>query len=281
MKRNRNSLPLFLIILIVITGTLVIVSLFSSVLWPIDLGATDLRNRLALPSIFGYSDSGYLFGTDYLGRDLGIRLMYATRNSVILCAISIVTSTTLGIVLGTIAGMFGGKADDVIVFLVNVRHAIPAILIGIIASVIFGSSPTSLVLLNTFIQWTNPCRQVRASILQIKNESFIEASRSIGSSTPRIIWEHVLRNVASPLIVVVTMSIGSIILFESTLSFLGLGILPPNTSLGVMVAAGRDQMILQWWQAILPTAIICLIVMTTSLLGDWLRNKLDPKLRKR
>ncbi|HBX74828.1 MAG TPA: ABC transporter permease, partial [Acidaminococcaceae bacterium] len=155
------------------------------------------------------------------------------------------------------------------------------VLIGIIVATIFNSSGMTLVILTALIQWTKFARQARASILQIKSESYIECSRAIGSSTFRIIREHVLRNIASPLIVVTTLTISSIILFESTLSYLSLGIQPPDTSLGVMVSAGKDQMILQPWQVLLPTAIIVLIVMTASLTGDWLRDKLDPKLRKR
>ena len=275
------GIPPSILFLLSVTGLLVVVSLLAPVLFPIDLGATDLTHRLAPPSIFGFSDSGYLLGTDYLGRDFAIRLLYATRTSVVLAFFGLLAAGVLGIALGVIAGVFGGICDDIIMFLINVRHSVPAVLIGIIVATIFNSSGLTLILLTALIQWTKFARQARASILQIKSESYIECSRSIGSSTFRIIREHVLRNIASPLIVVTTLTISSIILFESTLSFLSLGIQPPDTSLGVMVSAGRDQMILQPWQALLPTAIIVLIVMTASLTGDWLRDKLDPKLRKR
>ena len=275
------DIPVSILFLLTVTGILIIVSLMAPVLFPIDLGATDLPHRLAPPSIFGMSDSGYLLGTDYLGRDFAIRLLYATRTSVVLAFFGLVAAGVLGIALGVIAGVFGGVWDDIIMFLINVRHSVPAVLIGIIVATIFNSSGLTLILLTALIQWTKFARQARASILQIKSESYIECSRSIGSSTFRIIREHVLRNIASPLIVVTTLTISSIILFESTLSFLSLGIQPPDTSLGVMVSAGRDQMILQPLQVLLPTAIIVLIVMTASLTGDWLRDKLDPKLRKR
>ena len=278
MKKSSN-IPVSIVILLVLTGSLVAVSLLIPYIHPIDLGETDLLNRLALPSIFGYSDSGHLLGCDYLGRDLGIRLLYATRTTFILAFIGLVCAAVLGIILGVIAGVFGGIWDDIIMFMVNVRHAVPSVLIGIIVATIFGSTEFTMVLLTTFIQWTKFARQARAQILQIKKESYIECSRAIGASTLRIIWEHVLRNIASPLIVTTTLTLSSVILFESTLSYLGLGIQPPNTSLGVMVGAGRDQMVMQWWQAILPTALIVLIVMTASLTGDWLRDRLDPKLR--
>lgn len=276
--KKRSGMPLSIVILLVLTGTLIISSLLIPYIHPIDLGDTDLRSRLAMPSIFGISDSGHLLGCDYLGRDLAIRLLYATRTTIILAFTGLLCAATLGIVLGVIAGVFGGIWDDIIMFMINVRHSVPSVLIGIIVATIFGSTEFTMILLTTCIQWTKFARQARAQILQIKKESYIECSRAIGASSFRIIFEHVLRNIASPLIVTTTLTLSSIILFESTLSFLGLGIQPPNTSLGVMVSAGRDQMLMQWWQAILPTALIVLIVMTASLTGDWLRDRLDPKL---
>ena len=248
-------------------------------IYPIDLGETHLTERLAEPSIFGLSDSGHLLGCDYLGRDLAIRLLYATRTTIMLAFVGLGLAALLGITLGVLAGMFGGILDDIVMFMVNVRHALPAVLIGIIAATIFGSTEFTMVILTMFIQWSPFARQARASIMQIKKESYIECGRAIGSSTIRIIFEHVLRNIASPLIVTATQTLSSTILFESTLSFLALGIQPPNTSLGVMVSAGKDIMLIQWWQAIIPTALIVLIVMTAALTGDWLRDRLDPKLR--
>ena len=279
-KLKKLDMPLSIMILLAITGIWVAASFIVPIIHPVDLGATDLMNRLAKPSIFGISDSGHILGCDYLGRDLLIRLLYATRTTFVLAFIGLISAAALGTALGVIAGVFGGIWDDIIMFLVNVRHAVPAVLIGIIAATIFGSTEFTMVLLTTLIQWTKFARQARSQILQIRTESYIECSRAIGASPFRIIREHVLRNIASPLIVTTTMTISSIILFESTLSYLALGIQPPNTSLGVMVAAGRDVMLIQWWQAIIPTALIVLIVMTASLTGDWLRDKLDPKLKK-
>jgi len=280
-KKKRMDMPVSILILLILTGTLVVVSMLIPIIKPIDLGATSLTERFAMPSIFGLSDSGHLLGTDYLGRDIAIRLLYATRTTFMLAIVGLSLAAILGITLGVMAGMFGGWIDDAVMFAVNVRHALPAVLIGIIAATIFGSTEVTMVILTMLIQWSPFARQSRASIMQIKKESYIECSRAIGSSTTRIIFEHVLRNVASPLIVAATQALSSTILFESTLSFLSLGIQPPNTSLGIMVADGRDMMLLQWWQAIIPTALIVLIVMTAALTGDWLRDKLDPKLRQR
>ena len=279
MKKMRTKMPLSIIVLLTLTAALIVVSFLAPYLYPIDLGETSLTERLAMPSIFGLSDSGHLLGCDYLGRDLAIRLLYATRTTIMLAFTGLSLAALLGITLGVLSGMFGGVLDDIVMFMVNVRHALPAVLIGIIAATIFGSTEFTMIILTMLIQWSPFARQARASIMQIKKESYIECSRAIGSSTVRIIFEHVLRNIASPLIVTATQTLSSTILFESTLSFLALGIQPPNTSLGVMVSAGKDIMLLQWWQAIIPTALIVLIVMTAALTGDWLRDRLDPKLR--
>ena len=279
MKKMRTKMPLSICILLTLTAILIVASFLAPYLYPIDLGETSLKERLAMPSIFGISDSGHLLGCDYLGRDLAIRLLYATRTTIMLAFTGLTLAALLGISLGVLSGMFGGVLDDIVMFMVNVRHALPAVLIGIIAATIFGSTEFTMIILTMFIQWSPFARQARASIMQIKKESYIECSRAIGSSTTRIIFEHVLRNIASPLIVTATQTLSSTILFESTLSFLALGIQPPNTSLGVMVSAGKDIMLLQWWQAIIPTALIVLIVMTAALTGDWLRDRLDPKLR--
>lgn len=280
MKKKR-AVPIGLMILWIITGIWVIISFLIPYIHPIDLGNTDLYSRYAMPSIFGLSDSGFLLGADYMGRDILLRLFYATRTTFSIAIVGLVSAGILGVALGVLAGVFGGVVDDIIMFIVNVRMSIPAIIIGIIVSSVFGSSNFSLWLLITLIQWTGFAKQARAQVVQIKNENYIECSRAIGASTFRIIREHVLRNIAAPLIVVTTSTLSGIILFESSLSFLGLGIKAPNTSLGVMVDAGREQMILQWWQAIIPTAIIILVVLTVSLTGDWLTDKLDPKLKRK
>lgn len=280
MKKKR-AIPIGLIILWILTGIWVIVSFLIPYIHPVDLGDTDLLHRYAMPSIFGMSDSGFLLGADYMGRDVLIRLFYATRTTFLIAITGLICAAVLGVLLGVVAGIFGGIVDDVIMLIANLRMSIPSLIIGIIVASIFGSSTASLLLLITLIQWTSFTKQTRALVLQIKNEMYIECSRAIGATTIRIIREHVLRNIAAPLIVVTTSTLSSIILFESSLSFLGLGIKAPNTSLGVMVNVGREQMILQWWQAIIPMIVIIMVVLTVSLTGDWLTDRLDPKLNRR
>lgn len=280
MKKKR-TVPIGLVCLWIITGLWITISLLIPYIRPVNLAETDLLNRYAMPSIFGISDSGFLLGADYLGRDILIRLLYATRTTFSIAIVGLLCAAVLGIGLGVLAGIFGGLADDLVMFIVNIRQSIPSIIIGIIVASTFGSSYGSLLLLISLVQWTSFAKQARAQVIQIKTENYIECSRAIGASTIRIIFEHVLRNIAAPLIVVATSTLSSIILFESSLSFLGLGIQAPNTSLGVMVDSGRGQMILQWWQALIPASVIIVVVMTVSLTGDWLTDKLDPKLKQK
>lgn len=280
MKKKKAKIPPFILILMILLMIIVVVSMFSHSIFQVDMSVISLRDRMIKPSILGY-DTDHLLGTDYMGRDVGIRILYATKTSLTIAFLGLIGSIILGTSLGIIGGLCGGRIDDFIVFLINVRISIPAIVIGIVAATIFGTGTSLLIFLIAIIYWTNFARIVRAEVMHIKNENYIECSKSIGSSSIRIIFEHVLVNIASPLIVTASMNISNIILFESSLSFLGLGVVPPQTSLGLMVSTGRDQMIGNTWLAIFPIIMIVFIVMAISLIGDWLRDKLDPKLRNR
>lgn len=176
--------------------------------------------------------------------------------------------------------MYRGWLDTVIGFAVDVRLSIPSIVVAIVCAALFGSSATAMILILGFTGWESFARLVRGEVLQLREAGFVEASRSIGSSTPRILVEHVLINIASVIVVNGTLRLSSFVLLESSLSFLGLGIQPPSVSLGVLVADGRNQMINNWWLAIVPCAVIVVIVLQVSLLGDWLRDELDPKLTR-
>ena len=223
--------------------------------------------------------SDLLLGTDYLGRDVAVRLVYATRTTIEISFTGMLFATAVGTALGIVAGLCGGKVDQVISFLTDVRLSVPTTFIGIIFACILGATPLTTVVVMAITGWSSFCRLVRSQIIQLRGAKFIEASRSMGASGVRIVFEHILVNIASPLIVQITMELSGFILLESTLSFLGLGIQPPGTSLGVMVSNGRDYMLTHWWLAIAPSAVIVLLILQISLIGDWLRDKLDPKLK--
>ncbi len=253
--------------------------MLAPVLYPIDLGTTDPSNRLIPPSFMEGGSPEYFLGTDHLGRDFAIRLIYATRNSLIISFSSMIIASLIGTAIGVLSGLYRGWVDNVLMFIVEARLSIPFIIIAIVCAAIFGSDKVTMVLIMGFTGWASFARLIRGQIIQLKQVSFIECSRALGGSNMRILFEHILVNIASPLIVHATMRLSSFILLESSMSFLGLGIQPPDVSLGVMVSAGRDHMINSWWLTIIPSLIIVIIVLQVSLVGDWLRDKLDPKLQ--
>ena len=279
MKFQRCSIPPAILFLAASLLFIVLFSMLAPVLFPIDLGQTNLLNRLLPPSFMPGGQPQFLLGTDHLGRDFAIRLVYATRNTLLISFSGMLIASLIGTTLGVIGGLYRGWADTMVMFLIDARLSVPFIVIAIVCSSIFGSDKVMMVLIIGFAGWASVARLIRGQIIQLREANFIECSRAIGASRLRILFEHILRNISSPLIVHATMRLSSFILLESTLSFLGLGILPPDASLGVMVSAGRDYMISAWWLTMIPSAVIVVIVLQVSLIGDWLRDRLDPKLR--
>ncbi len=277
---KRYQIPVFIVLLFVGLAAIITLSIFAPTLFPIDLAANDLTKKLEMP-IFADSESPYLFGTDKLGRDLAIRLLYATRSTILISFTGTVIATISGTALGIIAGLCGGKVDYFISFLTDVRLSIPTTFIGIICACIMSATPTTTIIVISFTGWSAFCRLVRSQIFHLKSAKFIEASRAMGGSQLHVVFDHILINIASPLIVQATMALSEFILLESTLSFLGLGIQPPGTSLGVLVSEGRDLMLTHWWLCIIPSAVIVLLILQISLIGDWLRDRLDPKLKNK
>lgn len=277
--KNKDNINRFILFLAISLFVIVLASLTVPLFFPVDLGKTDLKNRLIPPSFLEGGKPGYFLGTDNLGRDFAIRLAFATRNSVFIAFSGMLISALIGTTLGILGGLYRGWADSVIMFLIDARLSIPFIIIAIVCASIFGTEKTTMILIIGLTGWASFARLVRGQIIQLRESAFIEASRAMGSSSMRILFEHIPRNIASPLIVHSTMRISSFILVESSLSFLGMGILPPDVSLGVMVSNGRDYMINFWWLSIIPSLIIVIITLDISLIGDWLRDRLDPKLQ--
>lgn len=277
--KKQYMIPPFILFLMLLLLSIVIFSSLASVLFPIDLGETNLTERLLKPAFISGGQAKYFLGTDHLGRDFSIRLIYGTRNTLLIAGTGLLIAATIGTVLGVLAGMNKGWIDSFIMFLVDVRLSVPSTIIGIVCASIFGASKATIVMIIGFTGFASFARLVRGQIMQLREANFMECSQSLGASKVRILFEHVLVNIASPLIINATIRLSSFILLESSLSFLGLGIQPPDVSLGVMVSAGRDYMINAWWLTIVPSIIIVLIVLSVSLIGDWMRDKLDPKLQ--
>ncbi len=278
LTRKRWAVPPLILLLMLSFLAIVVTALLAPVILPIDLAANDLTTRLLLPRFLDPT-SEHLLGTDNLGRDVAVRLLYATRTTIEISFTGMLFATAVGTALGIVAGLCGGAVDQVISFFTDVRLSVPTTFIGIIFACVLGATPLTTVIVMAITGWSSFCRLVRSQIIQLRGAKFIEASRSMGAGGVRIVFEHILINIASPLIVQVTMELSGFILLESTLSFLSLGIQPPGTSLGVMVSNGRDYMLTHWWLAIAPSLVIILLILQISLIGDWLRDKLDPKLK--
>lgn len=278
--RIKKGIPLSILFLMVTFALIVGVSLLAPVLFPTDLGATNLRERL-LPPSFLDAASPYLFGTDSVGRDLSVRVLYATRMTVKIAFTGMIFALLFGVAMGVLSGMCGGNVDLFITFLTDAFQAIPTMFIGIFCACFFGSGEWVITAVIAATGWYHYARLIRGQILQLKEAKYIECSRAMGASGFRIVLEHILPNMASLLIVRATMSLSAYILLESSLSYLGLGIQPPRTSLGTLISEGRDYMMNQWWLAIIPSIVMCLLILQVSLLGDWVRDMLDPKLKSK
>jgi peptide/nickel transport system permease protein len=220
-----------------------------------------------------------LMGTDQLGRGMLSRLVYGARVSLVVALASVLVAGAVGVPFGLLGGYYGGILDAVLMRLAEIQLAFPPVLLalGIVAS--FGTSLLNVILAVAATSWVPYARVVRASTLSLREREFVHAGRALGAQNLRIILQHVLPNIITPLIVIATLQIGRAIITESALSFLGLGVPPPAPSLGGMLADARNYMFAAWWLPTLPGLLILLSVLSINLMGDGIRWALDPKLR--
>ena len=217
----------------------------------------------------------HLFGTDFIGRDLFVRSMLGARVSLGIALIATLVSVLVGIPWGAVAGYLGGRTDQLMMRIVDVLYALPFILIVILLVVIFGRNPYLLFMALGAIFWLDIARIVRGQTLRLREQPFIGAARILGVATPAIIWRHVVPNVLGPALVSATLTIPGVILAESFISFLGLGIQEPNTSWGVLIADGTQTMESSPWTPIFPGTLLAMTIWCTNMLGDRLRDQLD------
>ena len=234
----------------------------------------DLMHRLAAPG------GEHLLGTDEGGRDVWTRLLYGARVSLLIGVVPALLRLILGAVLGVIAGYRGGAADTVIMRIADVTLAFPSMLLAMVLMYALGDGIMNVFLTLTLINWANVARVVRAQTLQLKNSEFAEAARVTGVSRGKIMRRHILPNCLPTLLVLFTLNIPSSILTESSLSFLGLGVQPPNASWGQMINAGRQFLYMAPWLCFVPGAAIMLIVLAFNFLGNGLLDVLDPRQKK-
>jgi peptide/nickel transport system permease protein len=238
---------------------------------PYEPNAQNLRNRLQPPSL------AHPLGTDQLGRDMLSRLMVGARVSMRIGVVVVAISLVIGTTVGVVSGYLGGWVDEALMRLVDVLLAFPGILLALVVAGILGPSLTNVMLALAVVGWTNYARIIRGSVLSVKNEEFVRASRLIGLSRSKLVGRHVVPHVVSPVVVLATLDMGYVILATAGLSFIGLGAQPPTPEWGTMLASGRDHLRSSWWIVNFPGLAIMITVLGFNLLGDGLRDVLDPR----
>jgi peptide/nickel transport system permease protein len=269
-KRNRLALIGLGIIVL-----LYLVALLAPLIAPYDpIAQDDIARTGFLPP----SSTNWL-GTDRFGRDVLSRIIYGSRISLSIGFIATAISITIGTLLGAAAGYFSGKIDAVIMRFTDMVLAFPRLVLLIMIIALFDASITVIIVVLGLTQWPGTTRIVRGDVLSLREREFIHAAQALGMSRGRIMMRHLIPNVLAPVIVTATLGIGNTIVMEAGLSFLGLGVQPPTPTWGSMVAEGRDSLIGAWWLATFPGLIIVLVVLAFNLVGDGLRDALDPRLR--
>ncbi|MDF2797982.1 MULTISPECIES: ABC transporter permease [unclassified Devosia] len=255
-------------------------AIFGPWISPLDPNRQDIMMRLADPLTEGRRNAFFLLGTDGLGRDVLSRLLYGARISLLVGICAILVGGTIGVIAGLLAGYFGGWIDDVIMRLGDIQLAFPFILLAIMFLVILGPGVMNIIIVLGVGQWVTYARIVRAQTLSLREKEYVEAARALGDSTFLIIFRTILPNIIAPLTVIASFNVASVILSEASLSFLGLGVPPNVPTWGAMLADSRDQLMAnKWWLAFFPGIAIVLTVLSFNILGDWLRDFLDPRLK--
>lgn len=278
--RQRRRIPLSILLVSTLLAIIVILAILAPWIAPADPARQNLLARLKPP---GFELRGFVYwlGTDDLGRDLLSRILFGAGVSLSVAVLSVVVSTLVGVSLGMMAGWFRGKIEICIMRLVDIMMSIPAILLAVLTVAVLGPGFLKLVLVLGLTRWPRYTRVAYAQTLQVANLPFIKASELAGAGAARILFRHVLPNIAGPVLIVATAEFGLMILMEAGLSFLGLGIQPPAPSWGSIMSVGRQYVERAWWIVAFPGAGLFLLVFSVNVLGDWLRDQLDPRSRSR
>jgi peptide/nickel transport system permease protein len=265
---------------LVIILVLTITAIFAPFIAPHDPTAGLLDNRLIPPCWQEGGSSNHILGTDVLGRDTLSRLIYGARTSLAVAIIAILVAGIIGSLLGIAAGYLGGWVDIIIMRTADLAFSFPAILLALVLAVVLGASFLNIVLVISLILWAEYARMARGEALRVREMDFVALAKVAGCSKVSIMMRHILPNVASSLIVLATLQVGIVIIIESSLSFLGVGIPPPTPDWGSMISEGRSYIVSAWWLSVVPGMAILVTVLSFNLLGDAITEYINPALRR-
>jgi peptide/nickel transport system permease protein len=263
-----------------VVAVLLVCALFPALVAPHDPYAQSLMLRLRPPSFMERGVAGYFLGTDQLGRDTLSRIVYGARTTLVISVLAVAVSAFLGVWAGLLSGYFGGRVDAVILRLIDMQLAFPVVLLVIAMVAAVGPSMVNLIILMGLSGWPRFARIVRGSVLSVRSLEYIDAARAIGAGRTRIMLLHILPNILSAIVVYASFELARMVLLEATLSFLGLGVQPPTATWGGMINDGKSYLSISWAASLFPGIAIALAILAVNLLGDDLRDTLDPQLRQ-
>lgn len=263
-----------------IIAAMLFMAIFAPLISPHSPIDQSLPDKLLPPVWEEGGTTKYILGTDIFGRDVLSRLFYGARVSMIVTALALLVGGGVGLAIGIVSGYVGGRLDSLLMRIVDAALAFPTILFALLLAVTMGQGLRTIVIAISLLLWARFARVVRGEVLAVKGRDFVALARVHGCSPVRIMATHILPNVLNTFMVLLTLHVGVVIVAEASLSFLGAGVPPPTPSWGLMVAEGRGKISSAWWLSLIPGIAITLVVLAFNLFGDWLRDRLDPKLRQ-
>jgi peptide/nickel transport system permease protein len=280
-RRRKHRLTLMPWLPIVVITVFVVAAVAAPMLTPYNPTENDLSQQLTPPAWVDGGSTAHLLGTDGFGRDVFTRLIYGGRVSLSVAVVALVIAIVISTVVGVTAGFAGGWIDSVLMRFSDVVNTVPTLMLALVLAAWIGPSFFMVVMVLGLLIWPRIARLIRGETLLIRRMDFVRYSEAIGVSAHRVVLWHVIRNIMPTLLVAMTLEIGRVIILEASLSFLGAGIPPPQASWGVMIADGRALVATGWWVALVPGLAITLVVLASNAIGDWLRDRLDPRVRRR
>src|SRR4030043_2015859 len=277
--RFWKKLRRYPVIPIAILFVVVFFAIFANLISPYSPEEIALTERLTPPFFMSGGSTAHLLGTDALGRDVLSRIIYGARVSLSISLVVIAICSAIGTMLGMLAGYVGGRIDALLMRVTDAALAFPALLIALLLGAALGPSFFTVILALSALGWAPYARMIRGELIKLRQEDFVAQARIIGSSPARIIIKHIFPNVVNTIGVLMTMSVGLVILIEASLSFLGAGVPPPTPTWGAMASEGRDKLAQAWWMSLFPSLAIGLVVLSFNFMGDWIRDRMDPRLR--